>query len=230
MSHADSRYHRAEPRGFRVPLRGAGPPAGRRPSWWPGRPGAGPPTGPGPPGTALVRHYLDPTRRPLRGRALSVRHREEQEAYCRRSVAPVIAEVELRQLSRSHFARVLGALTPSVASQLRRCLTAMVAAGLEEAAAGHPGRAAGGALARLRRPIEGESSRRRQKPGLATLDPPPPAPAIIPSPTLNGCSTGPMPLAKTWSHAAGERQAASRSADSERLAGISRSWAADASR
>ena len=32
------------------------------------------------PGAALVRHYLDPTRRPLRGRAWSVRHREEQEA------------------------------------------------------------------------------------------------------------------------------------------------------
>jgi hypothetical protein len=43
-----------------------------------------------------------------------VRHREEQEAYCRRFVAPVIADVELRQLSRLHFARVLGAApTPS---------------------------------------------------------------------------------------------------------------------
>ena len=62
-----------------------------------------------------------------------MRHREEQEAYCRRFVAPVIAELELRRLSRLHFARVLGAApTPSVASHLRRCLTAMVAAGLEE--------------------------------------------------------------------------------------------------
>ena len=62
-----------------------------------------------------------------------MRHREEQEAYCRRFVAPVIADVELRQLSRLHFARVLGAApTASVASHLRRCLTAMVAAGLEE--------------------------------------------------------------------------------------------------
>jgi integrase len=85
------------------------------------------------PGAALVHHYLDPTRRPLRGRAWSVRHREEQEAYCRRFVAPVIADVELRQLSRLHFARVLAAApTASVASHLRRCLTAMVAAGLEE--------------------------------------------------------------------------------------------------
>jgi integrase len=62
-----------------------------------------------------------------------VRHREEQEAYCRRFVAPVIATVELRQLGRQHFARVLDAApTASVASHLRRCLSAMVAAGLEE--------------------------------------------------------------------------------------------------
>lgn len=85
------------------------------------------------PGGALVAHYLDPARRPQRGRAWSLRHREEQEAYCRRFVTPVIAEVELRQLSRLHFAKVLEAApTASVASHLRRCLTAMVAAGLEE--------------------------------------------------------------------------------------------------
>jgi integrase len=85
------------------------------------------------PGAALVAHYLDPARRPLRGRAWSLRHREEQESYCRRFVAPVIAEVELRQLNRLHFARVLGAAsTASVAAHLRRCLTAMVTAGLEE--------------------------------------------------------------------------------------------------
>ena len=38
-------------------------------------------------GDALVGHYLDPSRRPLRGRAWSARHREEQEAYCARFVA-----------------------------------------------------------------------------------------------------------------------------------------------
>ena len=84
-------------------------------------------------GGALVEHYLDPARRPQRGRAWSLRHREEQEAYCRRFVTPVIADVELRQLTRLHFAKVLEAApTASVASNLRRCLTAMVAAGLEE--------------------------------------------------------------------------------------------------
>lgn len=84
-------------------------------------------------GAALVEHYLDPARRPLRGRAWSLRHREEQEAYCRRFVSPVIAGVELRRLSRVDFARVLAtAPTASVAAHLRRCVSAMVAAGLEE--------------------------------------------------------------------------------------------------
>ncbi|HWH36091.1 MAG TPA: hypothetical protein VNT56_12330 [Acidimicrobiales bacterium] len=83
-------------------------------------------------GDALVAHYLE-SRRPVRGRAWSARHREEQEAYCARFVAPVIAHVELRRLSRVHFAQVLAqATTASVAAHLRRCCSAMVAAGLEE--------------------------------------------------------------------------------------------------
>ncbi len=84
-------------------------------------------------GEALVAHYLDPTRRPARGRAWLVRHREEQQAYCTRFVTPVIADVELARLSRVHFARILAqAPTASVAAHLRRCCSAMVAAGLEE--------------------------------------------------------------------------------------------------
>ena len=84
-------------------------------------------------GDVLVAHYLDPGRRPVRGRAWSVRHREEQEAYCRRFVSPVIASVELGRLSRLHFAAVLAqAPTASVAAHLRRRLSAMVGAGLEE--------------------------------------------------------------------------------------------------
>jgi hypothetical protein len=84
-------------------------------------------------GRVLVEHYLDPARRPLRGRGWSERHREEQESYCRRFVVPVIADVPLRSLTRVHLQRVLDqAATPAVAGHLRRCLTAMVAAGLEE--------------------------------------------------------------------------------------------------
>ncbi len=84
-------------------------------------------------GDALVAHYLDPTRRPARGRAWSARHREEQQAYCDRFVTPVIAGVELRRLSRVHFERILvQAPTASVAAHLRRCCS------------GHGGRRAGG--------------------------------------------------------------------------------------
>jgi integrase len=84
-------------------------------------------------GDALVAHYLDPNRRPARGRAWSARHREEQQAYCARFVLPVIATVELRRLTRDHFAQILAqAATASVAAHLRRCSSAMVAAGLDE--------------------------------------------------------------------------------------------------
>jgi hypothetical protein len=84
-------------------------------------------------GDALVAHYLDASRRPVRGRAWSARHREEQQAYCARFVTPVIAHVELGRLSRVHFAQVLAqAGSASVAAHLRRCCSAMVAAGLEE--------------------------------------------------------------------------------------------------
>lgn len=84
-------------------------------------------------GRALVEHYLDPARPPVRGRGWSERHREEQESYCRRLVLPVIAEVPLRSLTRAHLQAVLDqAKTVAVAGHLRRCLTAMVAAGLEE--------------------------------------------------------------------------------------------------
>ena len=84
-------------------------------------------------GESLVEHYLDRRRRPTRGTGWSQRHREEQAAYCRRFVLPVIAEVLVRDLRPQHFQRIVdGALTPSVAAHLRTCLSAMVAAGLEE--------------------------------------------------------------------------------------------------
>src|SRR5207245_8964639 len=84
-------------------------------------------------GRRLVEHYLAPTRRPVRARAWSERHREEQESYCARFVLPVIAEVPLRSLTRTHLQRVLDqARTPAVAVHLRRPPTAPVGAGLAE--------------------------------------------------------------------------------------------------
>ncbi|HEV2069880.1 MAG TPA: hypothetical protein VGR26_08810 [Acidimicrobiales bacterium] len=62
-------------------------------------------------------------------------------------MTPVIAEVALARLSRMHFARVMvQAPSASVAAHLRRCCSAMVAAGLEEGLLRRPGRAARGAL------------------------------------------------------------------------------------
>jgi integrase len=84
-------------------------------------------------GSALVARYLDPGRRPARGRAWSERHREEQESYCRRFVVPVIGEVPVRRLTRAHMQAIVErAATKSVGEHLYRCVSAMVACGLEE--------------------------------------------------------------------------------------------------
>jgi integrase len=80
-----------------------------------------------------VAHYLDPARRPARVARWSERHRDEQVRYCRRFVLPVLAAVPCRRMTRLHLQAVLDqAPTASVAEHLRRCLTALVAAGLEE--------------------------------------------------------------------------------------------------
>ncbi|HEX5265444.1 MAG TPA: hypothetical protein VFW24_01605, partial [Acidimicrobiales bacterium] len=84
-------------------------------------------------GAELVAHYLDPGRRPARGRAWSIRHREEQESHCARFVVPVIGPMECSRLTRVNLQAVVDlAPTPSVAAHLRRCLSALVGAGLEE--------------------------------------------------------------------------------------------------
>jgi integrase len=84
-------------------------------------------------GSVLVERYLDPGRRPARGRAWSERHREEQESYCRRFVVPVIGEVPVRSLTRAHMQAIVDqAGTKSVGEHLYRCVSAMVGCGLEE--------------------------------------------------------------------------------------------------
>ena len=71
-------------------------------------------------GEALVEHYLDRRRRPTRGTGWSQRHREEQAAYCRRFVLPVIADVLVRDLRPQHFQRIVDtALTPVANRTLR---------------------------------------------------------------------------------------------------------------
>lgn len=84
-------------------------------------------------GSHLVAHYLDPRRRPPRVQSWSVRHRDEQVRYCNDYVLPVIAEVQCRELSRADFQEIIDrARTRSVAQHVRRCLSSMIAAGVEE--------------------------------------------------------------------------------------------------
>jgi hypothetical protein len=84
-------------------------------------------------GAELVEHYLDPSRRPPRGQPWSERHRDEQVRYCGLYVFREIALNPCRRLTRVDFQRIMNrAPTPSVAQHLRRCLTGIVNAGLEE--------------------------------------------------------------------------------------------------
>lgn len=84
-------------------------------------------------GAHLVAHYLDPARRPPRVAQWSVKHREEQTRICEKYVLPVIGEVSCRELTRADFQDIINlASTASVAHHIRRTLTALMGAGLEE--------------------------------------------------------------------------------------------------
>lgn len=65
--------------------------------------------------------------------AWSIRHRDEQVRYCNDYVLPVIGAVPCRELTRADFQEIIDkASTRSVAQHVRRCLSALVAAGVEE--------------------------------------------------------------------------------------------------
>lgn len=84
-------------------------------------------------GEHLVAHYLDPNRRPARVTEWSVKHRYEQTRICEKYVLPVIADVSCRELTRADFQDIINqASTASVAHHIRRTLTALMGAGLEE--------------------------------------------------------------------------------------------------
>lgn len=84
-------------------------------------------------GAHLVGHYLDTNRRPPRVTQWSVKHREEQTRICEKYVLPVIAEVACRELTGADFQEIIDlASTPSVAHHIRRTLTALMGAGVEE--------------------------------------------------------------------------------------------------
>jgi integrase len=84
-------------------------------------------------GADLVAHYLDPQRRPPRVHQWSEKHRDDQTRYCDLYVRPVIDGVPCRELTRADFQAIIDqARTASVAQHLRRCLTGLIGAGLEE--------------------------------------------------------------------------------------------------
>lgn len=84
-------------------------------------------------GTDLVDLYLNPGRRRPQVARWSERHRDEQTRSFSLYVLPAVANVACRQLTRLDFQRILDrAPTPSVAQHLRRCLSGLVNAGLEE--------------------------------------------------------------------------------------------------
>lgn len=62
-----------------------------------------------------------------------MKHREEQTRICEKYVLPVIAEVACRELTRADFQEIIDlASIPSVAHHIRRTLTALMGAGVEE--------------------------------------------------------------------------------------------------
>ena len=84
-------------------------------------------------GVDLVAHYLDPARRPPRGRPWSERHREEQEAYCRRLRDPGGRAAGVpRYGSGRPPGRARRGRDPVGGGPPARCLSALVTAGLEE--------------------------------------------------------------------------------------------------
>lgn len=84
-------------------------------------------------GADLVAHYLDPARTPPKVDRWSDKHRDAQERWCRGYVLPELGHIPCAKLTRLDFQRVIDrAATPSIAQHLRRCLTGIVNAGLEE--------------------------------------------------------------------------------------------------
>jgi hypothetical protein len=82
------------------------------------------------PGTDLVGHYLDPDRLPV-GRRWSRKHADTQRRLCHRFAVPVIAAVTCQDITPGHMQQIVNAApTAGEGDRLRRCLSAMVTAGI----------------------------------------------------------------------------------------------------
>jgi integrase len=83
------------------------------------------------PGSALIAHYLDLDRLPVDQR-WSRRHSDTQRRLCQRFAEPVIATVTCQDLTVGDFQQVVDAApTAKEGDRLRRCLSAMVTAGIK---------------------------------------------------------------------------------------------------
>ena len=83
------------------------------------------------PGADLIAHYLAPGRHPA-ARRWSRRHADTQRRLCERFIAPVIAAVTCQDIRVAHMQQIVNAApTAGEGDRLRRCLSAMVIAGLE---------------------------------------------------------------------------------------------------
>ncbi len=83
------------------------------------------------PGADLIAHCLDPDRLPVSQR-WSRKHADTQRRLCQRFAAPVIAAVTCQDITPAHMQQVVNAApTAGEGDRLRRCLSAMVTAGLK---------------------------------------------------------------------------------------------------
>ena len=83
------------------------------------------------PGAALIAHYLDPDRLPVRDR-WSRRHADTQRRLCERFAAPVIGAVTCQDIKTEHMQKIVNAApTAGEGDRVHRMISAMVTAGLD---------------------------------------------------------------------------------------------------
>ena len=82
------------------------------------------------PGADLIAWYLSPDRHPV-GQPWSRKHADTQRRLCKRFVAPVISGISCQDIKVADMQRVVNAApTEGEGARLRRCLSAMVTAGI----------------------------------------------------------------------------------------------------
>lgn len=82
------------------------------------------------PGADLIGFYLSPGRHPA-GRAWSRKHTDTQRRLCQRYLAPVIGGLACEDIKTSHMQAVVNAApTAKEGARLRRCISAVVGAGI----------------------------------------------------------------------------------------------------